>query len=103
MRLIEQEFSANPSADTRPFHFATGPTTLIHRLGRPLRLLRKRFPEAEIKVTLSATEEMVSGLLGRRYDLALLTLPVENELLRIMPLFEEEMLILKPSHERIKG
>ena len=103
MRLIEQEFSTNPSKDTRPFHFATGPTTLIHRLGKPLRLLRKRFPEAEIKVTVSATEEMVAGLLGRRFDLALLTLPVENELLRITPLFEEEMLILKPSHERIKG
>ena len=103
MRLIEQEFSTNPSNDTRPFHFATGPTTLIHRLGKPLRMLRKRFPEAEIKVTVSATEEMVAGLLGRRFDLALLTLPVENELLRITPLFEEEMLILKPSHERIKG
>lgn len=103
MRLIEQEFNTNPAGDTRPFHFATGPTTLIHRLGRPLRLLRKRFPEAEIKVTVSATEEMVAGLLSRRFDLALLSLPVENELLQLVPLFEEELLVLKPSLERVRG
>ncbi len=103
MRVIEQEFNTHPAGDTRPFHFATGPTTLIHRLGRPLRMLRKKFPEAEIKVTVSATEEMVAGLLSRRYDLALLSLPVENELLKLVPLFQEELLVLTPSHDKVSG
>ena len=40
----EQEFARDVSGDTRPFHFATGATALIYRLGKPLRLLRKRFP-----------------------------------------------------------
>jgi DNA-binding transcriptional LysR family regulator len=97
MRAIEQEFANDPSKDARPFHLATGATTLIHRLGRPLRLLRKQYPHTQIQVTVSATEEMVAGLLDRRFDLAIITLPFENASLAILPLFEEELLILRPS------
>src|SRR2546430_12416288 len=32
----------------RSFHFATGLTTLIYQLGRPLRQLRTRFPNAQL-------------------------------------------------------
>ncbi len=103
MRQIEHEFSNDPSADTRPFYFATGASTLIHKLGGPLRLLRKQFPNTPLKITVSATEEMVAGLLDRRFDLALITLPVEDENLSIVPLFEEELLILKPSSTPVRG
>src|ERR1017187_9086606 len=44
MRAIEQEFANDPAKDERPFHFASGATTLIHRLGVPLRLLRRACP-----------------------------------------------------------
>ncbi len=103
MRGIEQEFSNDPATDRRPFSFATGATALIHQLGRPLRLLRKRFPQIRVKITVAATEEMVSGLLDRRFDLALISLPFDHHQLSILPLFEEEMLILKPSPRRIRG
>ena len=36
----EQEFSKDEAGDKRSFHFATGATALIYRLGKPLRLLR---------------------------------------------------------------
>src|SRR5437588_10480707 len=52
---IEQEFADDVSKDVRPFQFATGVTTLIHQLGRPLRELRKRFPNADIGVTVGVT------------------------------------------------
>src|SRR6201999_4047873 len=87
MRMIEHEFANDPSADTRPFYFATGATALIHRLGGPLRLLRKQFPSTPFNITVTATEEMVAGLHDRRYDLALLSLPVEDENLAIVPVF----------------
>jgi len=103
VRQIEQEFANDPLNDRRPFHFATGATTLIHRLGRPLRLLRKKFPRTSIKITVSATEEMVAGLLDRRFDLALISLPFSNENLNVIPLFQEELLVLKPSPQRISG
>src|SRR5579883_2320716 len=44
MRDIEFEFDGSPATDSRLFSFATGATTLIHRLGKPLELLRERYP-----------------------------------------------------------
>lgn len=103
VRQIEQEFENDPARDTRPFRFATGATTLIHRLGRPLRLLKKQFPATELQVTVSPTEEIVAGLLSRQFDLGLISLPVSNDAIRILPLFEEELLVLRPSHTRVRG
>jgi DNA-binding transcriptional LysR family regulator len=103
VRGLEQEFSNEPGTDRRPFHFATGATALIHRLGPPLRLLRKKFPGTPIDIVVSATEEMVAGLLDRRFDLALISLPYNEENLDILPLYDEELLILKPSQNRVNG
>jgi DNA-binding transcriptional LysR family regulator len=103
VRIVEQEFENDPATDARPFLFATGATTLIHRLGRPLRLLRKRFPNTSIQVTVSPTEGMVAGVLERRFDLALISLPFEDERLTLIPLYEEEMLILRPSPAAVRG
>lgn len=100
---IQREFQSDPRTDERPFHFATGATALIHRLGRPLRLLRKTFPHISISITVLPTEEMVTGLIERRFDLALISLPYPSQNLNIIPLFEEEVLVIKPSVHRAKG
>ena len=97
VREIQQDFSNLPDDDSRPFHFATGATTLIHRLGGPLRMLRKRFPQADIHVTVAATEGIVAGLLERRFDLGLISLPCPQKEVTILPLFEEELLVLRPA------
>jgi DNA-binding transcriptional LysR family regulator len=96
VHAIHQEFANDPDSDTRPFHIAAGATTLIHRLGAPLRAVRKRFPKPDIHVTVAATEEMVEGLLNRRFDLCLLSMPVVDERLTFLPLFDEELLGLRP-------
>lgn len=103
VRDIREEFENNPARDSRPFHFATGATTLIYRLGRPLRLLRKRYPRTQFHITVGATEEMVAGVLDRQFDLALISLPVSNPKLKIIPLFDEELLLLRPSPTRVRG
>jgi DNA-binding transcriptional LysR family regulator len=100
---MEQEFSKGEAGDNRPFHFATGATALIYRLGKPLRLLRRQFPQTEILVTVAATEEIVAGLLARRFDLGLISMPVPEDKLTILPLFEEELLGLRPAHARAGG
>jgi DNA-binding transcriptional LysR family regulator len=100
MGHIQQEFENDVTKDRRPFHFATGVTTLIYQLGRPLRQLRARFPNAEIRVTVSVTEEMVAGLHDRRFDLALISLPVSEDNLQIIQLFDEELLIVRPSAKK---
>src|SRR5437660_8161302 len=76
MEQIQQEFENELSKDVRPFHFATGVTTLIYQLGRPLRQLRKQYPNAQIRVTVGVTEEIVAGLHDRRFDLGLISYAV---------------------------
>jgi DNA-binding transcriptional LysR family regulator len=103
VREIQQEFEDDAISDRRPFHFATGATTLIHHLGAPLRRLRKSFPNILLDITVTPTEGMVAGLLERRFDLALISLPYSHENLDIVPLFEEELLVCKPSPTRVSG
>lgn len=103
MSQIRQEFENDPCKDVRPFHFATGVTTLIYQLGGPLRQLRKRFPNAELRVTVGVTEEIVAGLNERRFDLGLISLPVAENHLKIWPLFDEELLVLRPSPNSVRG
>ena len=102
VRRIEHEFSNDPAVDVRPFHLACGASTLIHRLPKPLRLLRQRFPKVQIQVTVSATEEMVTGLAERRFDLAVISLPYDESGLTLIPLFDEELLILRPSAKPVR-
>jgi DNA-binding transcriptional LysR family regulator len=52
-------------------------------------------------VTVGVTEEMVSGLLDRRFDLALISLPVSEANLKLIPLFDEELLIIRPSANKV--
>jgi DNA-binding transcriptional LysR family regulator len=103
LKQLKQEFADDTALDARPFHFATGATTLIYRLGRPFRMLRKRYPRLDLHVTVLATEEIVAGLIDRQFDLGLISLPVRNDNLRIIPLFEEELLVVRPAPHRGRG
>ena len=103
MGQIKQEFENELATDIRPFHFATGVTTLIYQLGKPLRQLRKQYPKAEIRVSVNVTEETVAGLHDRRFDLGLISLPVPAENLKIIPLFDEELIIVRPSSGKVRG
>jgi DNA-binding transcriptional LysR family regulator len=103
LRQIKAEFSSDAGSDTRPFHFATGATSLIYRMRPGLRALRRRFPQLDLHVTVLATEEIVAGLVARQYDLGLISLPVRNDDLRIIPLFNEELLVVRPSATRVRG
>jgi LysR family transcriptional regulator, nitrogen assimilation regulatory protein len=100
---IEREFENDPATDSHPFHFACGATALIFKLRRPFRQLRKQFPKISMQVTVAPTEEMVAGVMDRRFDLALVTLPFPTGDLGVTHLFEEELVILRPSAKRLHG
>jgi len=104
IRSIKESFDNQDAVrDSRPFHFATGATALIYRLGEPLRSLRAKFPNLDLRITVLATEEMVAGVLTGEFDLALISLPFSHPQLRIIPLFEEELLALRPSETEREG
>jgi DNA-binding transcriptional LysR family regulator len=103
MGQIQQEFENDLAKDVRSFHFATGVTTLIYQPGHPLRQLRKQFPKAQIRVTVGVTEGIVAGLHDCRFDLGLIALPVSEQDLKIIPLFDEELLVQRPSPHAVLG
>jgi len=103
MRRIESDFQGAAQEDIRPFHFATGVTTLVYRLGRPLRMLRKQYSRTELHVTVANTEEIVAGLLDRRFDLGLISLPVSEPSITTIPLFDEDLLVVRPSQTKVRG
>ena len=97
MGEIHRDFADAPAADSRPFHFASGATTLIYRLGAPLRSLRRKFPHADLHVTVGATEKTVEGLMERKFDLGVISLPWVQPDLTILPLYQEELLVIRPT------
>src|SRR5215471_157411 len=104
IRSIKESFdNHDPFKDGRPFHFACGATTLIYRLADPLRALRAEFPNLDLRVSVLPTEEMVEGILGGQFDLGLISLPISRQELRIVPVFEEELLVLSPSKKEARG
>jgi DNA-binding transcriptional LysR family regulator len=104
IRAIKESFdNHDPFKDSRPFHLASGATTLIYRLADPLRALRGKFPNLDLRVSALPTEEMVEGILAGQFDLGLISLPVSHPELRIVPVFEEELLVLSPNKEEGRG
>jgi DNA-binding transcriptional LysR family regulator len=89
IRSIRDSFdNRDAMKDGRPFHFATGATTLIYRLAEPLRSLRGKFPNLDLRITVLATEEMVAGVLAGQFDLALISLPFPHPQLRVKCMVE---------------
>jgi DNA-binding transcriptional LysR family regulator len=100
---IEREFKGETRTGPETIHMACGATTLLYNLGHPLRLLRKQFPHIVIRITVLSTEEMVAGVFDRRFDMALISLPFPIGNLGVIPLYDEEMLILRPSTKRMRS
>lgn len=96
VKELRQDFGNSADLDNQPFHFASGATTLIYRLAGPLRTLRRRYPNADVHITVAPTEKIVAGLLDLHFDLGLISLPVESRDLTILPLFEEELVMIRP-------
>jgi DNA-binding transcriptional LysR family regulator len=103
VRDIRQDFERSPDLDRHSFHLASSATTLIYRMGAPLRQVRRRYPNADVHVTVAPTEKIVAGLLDRSYDLGLISLPLDSPDLDILPLYEEELLVIRPQHSPVRS
>ena len=105
MRDIRQDFENSPDLDGRSFHLASSATTLIYRMGPPLRLVRRRYPHADVHVTVAPYRKNRRRPAGppirSRPDLAALSI---TPLSTILPLYEEELLIIRPQpRTRVAG
>ena len=99
IREIEQDFAESAAEDRRPFHFACGATTLIYRLGGASAHLAQALSARRRACDRGRDGAIVDGLLNRRFDLGLVSLPVTQPSLKIVPLFDEELLVIRPAHD----
>ncbi len=99
LRAIREDFPPEPELDTRPFVLASGITTLIYQLRQPLIELRRKFSKNDIQVSIGTTEAILRGLESKRFDLGLVSLPVEDPAIQLAPLFKEEMLFVTSARQ----
>jgi DNA-binding transcriptional LysR family regulator len=78
-------------------HIGTTLTALTYHLPPILGRLRQHHPGVELLVTNMTTRDSVEGIIANRIDLGLVTLPVENPLLRITPLRPETLVAILPA------
>ncbi len=78
-------------------HIGTTLTALTYHLPPILGRLRQDHPGIELLVTNMTTRDSVESIIANRIDLALVTLPVDDVLLRITPLRAETLLAILPA------
>lgn len=103
---IKQVFQNDAAQDAQPFYFSTGVTTLLYQLGEPLKRLRAQYSQSQFRIAVNPTEETLSGLEERRYDLGLISLPIDSDNLKnleLIPLFDEELLIVGTAGNGAQG
>ena len=73
---------------------AGGMTVCLHVLPRVLRDYHKKYPGIDIKVVTGRNETILALLRGHEVDLALLTLPIQDKDLEVIPVLKEEMVVV---------
>jgi DNA-binding transcriptional LysR family regulator len=74
----------------------TGATACIFLLPPLLRDLRQRHPSLEITVSTGNTSDMVKAIEDNLIDIGLVSLPTAGRSLAIMPLLEDEFVVIAP-------
>ena len=73
---------------------AGGMTVCLHVLPRVLREYHKKYKGVDIKVVTGRNENILALLRGHEVDLALLTLPILDRDLEVVPVLKEEMVVV---------
>lgn len=78
---------------------AGGMTVCMHVLPRVLRQYRRLYPGVDLRVVSGPTESILRKLRSHEVDLALLTLPLADRDLEVVPVLREEMVVVTaPGH-----
>lgn len=62
---------------------------------------KQRFPAIHLQVHAQPSTDIVTGLLANRLDVGICLLPVQDERLTVVPLFDERLVLVAPSNSPI--
>ena len=73
--------------------------TCYHWLPKLLTRYRRRFPRVEVRIDVDATRQPIEMLLAGKIDLALVSTPVHDRRLAVVPVFDDELVVVAgPGH-----
>ena len=72
-----------------------------HLLTSALMAFHAQYPDIELSVTELATDETMDGLLSNRLDIGVVFLPLEDEQMDSIPLFDERLLLVVSSAHKL--
>lgn len=94
LRLAEEDIERLATDQDGIVRLATECYTCYHWLPPLLKQFRKKFPRVEVEIAAEATRRTVDALLERKIDLALLYNTRADRRLRLVPVFEDEMIVI---------
>ena len=83
-------------------HLSVGliPTIAPYILPGVLKRFYESFPMAQISVNENLTERLIKSLIGLEIEMAVMSIPIEDKLVRTEPLFDDPLVLaLSPGHE----
>ncbi len=79
------------------------PTIAPYILPGALKRFYESFPKAHIYVHENLTERLIKNLIGLEIEMAVMSLPIDDKLIRTEPLFDDPLVLaLSPGHELAK-
>ena len=79
------------------------PTIAPYILPGTLKRFYESFPKAHIYVHENLTERLIKSLIGLEIEMAVMSLPIDDKLIRTEPLFDDPLVLaLSPNHELTK-
>ncbi len=93
LRTIRDEFAGTAALQHGQLSVGANLTDCLGALPPVLGKFRKEFPGIELRITASESKELVSQIKRGQIDLALLTKPPDDKDLRIIRLYQEELLL----------
>jgi LysR family hydrogen peroxide-inducible transcriptional activator len=110
-RLILKEAGDIKTGITEDLGSGTGqlsvgliPTIAPYMLPGALKRFYESFPVAQINVNENLTERLIKSLIGLQIEMAVMSLPIDDKLIRTEPLFDDPLVLaLSPGHELTKS
>ncbi|MCF6522009.1 hydrogen peroxide-inducible genes activator [Streptomyces sp. JJ36] len=79
------------------------PTCAPYLLPAVLRLVRRRYPDLDLRVHEEQTASLLDGLAAGRLDVLLLATPLDRPGVTEVPLFDEDFVLVTPREHRLAG
>ncbi len=93
----------NSSLSSGTLRLVSMPALAFGLLPRAIQQIRRSYRQAKISIDIGIRQTTEDGILSGKYDLGLVTLPIEHEAIVVEPLFGVDCVCVLPREHRLSG